>query len=122
MYIPYIHIFHTYIVHSLHLSVAKSKEKGKDKAGKEKGDKDKKDKDSKKSTKDAKKDAALLKKLSKPKYKSASDFMEKNFPNFDRDEIEEDKINSCGPMRVSTVFCMYINMYTYIHMFTYRIR
>jgi hypothetical protein len=45
----------------------------------------------------------LLKKLSKPKYKSASDFMEKNFPNFDRDEAEEEeKINSCGPMRVST--------------------
>jgi len=105
--------------------LAKSKEKGK-KDGKDKGDKDKKDKDakdSKKSAKDAKKDAALLKKLSKPKYRSASDFMEKNFPNFDRDEVEEeDKINSCGPMRVSTIYiyvCMYINLYIDIYRYVH---
>ena len=84
----------------------KDKDKGK-KDDKEKGkDKDKdKDKDKKKE-KNAKgaKDALALKKPPKPKYKNASDFMEKNFPNFDRDDFEdEDRTESCCPMRATQI-------------------
>jgi len=83
---------------------AKKKEKGaKDgKGGKKDDKKDKGGKGGKKDDKKAKEEAAkaaLLAKPPPPKYKSATQFMQIHFPNFDADE-EEDRVESCGPMKV----------------------
>ena len=83
---------------------AKSKDKGgKDGKGGKKDDKKDKGgkggkKDDKKAAEEAKK-AALLAKPPPPKYQSATQFMQMHFPNFDADE-EEDRVESCGPMKV----------------------
>ena len=81
-----------------------SKKKDKDKDKGKKDEKKDKDKDKKKDKdKNAKEAAALLKKLPKPKYKNASDFMEKNFPNFDRDDAEDEQNENCCPMRATQI-------------------
>ena len=83
------------------LKAAKKKEKG-DKDGKGKKD-EKKDKKDDKKSKEAAAKAALLAAKAKPpppKYKSATQFMQMHFPNFDGDD-EEDRIESCGPMKIT---------------------
>ena len=84
------------------LKAAKKKEKEGGKDGKGKKD-EKKDKKDDKKSKEAAAKAALLAAKAKPpppKYKSATQFMQMHFPNFDGDD-EEDRIESCGPMKIT---------------------
>lgn len=75
--------------------VAKRKEKERGKEKKDEGKIKKKEYTSQKN-KDSSKNPL------KPKYLSAYDFMEKNFPNFDRDDsVDEDRDENLCPMRAT---------------------
>jgi hypothetical protein len=78
---------------------AKSQQK-KEKDGKEKGPEKDKDK-AKKNEKRLKEEAAKAAKVKAPpaKYKSATQFMALNFPQFD-DDSADDRVGSCGPMKI----------------------
>ena len=82
------------------------KKKESDKTKKEDGSKEK-EKGKKKDSAKAEKDALITKNPVKPKYKSAAEFMEKNFPNFDREDDssceEEDRVETMCPMRATQI-------------------